>query len=73
MLNVAFFQKVRCVFQISKSPKKISNHYPELKDLNFPPVTESNTFKVQAQDRNLEYFHFADLKNKLHFLKKSQL
>ena len=31
MLKVAFFQKVRFVFQISKSPKKISpNHYPEL-------------------------------------------
>ena len=25
-----FFQKVRCVFEISKSPKKYSTHYPEL-------------------------------------------
>ena len=31
ILKVAFFQKVRCVFQISKSQKKnIPNHYPEL-------------------------------------------
>ena len=31
MLKVAFFQKVRFAFQISKSPKKITpNHYPEL-------------------------------------------
>ena len=30
-LKVAFFQKVRFIFQISKSPKKITpNHYPEL-------------------------------------------
>ena len=30
-LKVAFFQKVRCVFQISKSPKKyIPKNYPEL-------------------------------------------
>ena len=31
MLKVAFFQKVRCVFQISKSPKKIiPKNYPGL-------------------------------------------
>ena len=30
-IKVAFFQKVRCVFQISKSPKKyIPKNYPEL-------------------------------------------
>ena len=31
ILKVAFFQKVRCVFRISKSPKKyIPKNYPEL-------------------------------------------
>ena len=31
LLKVAFFQKVRCVFQISKSPKKyVPKNYPEL-------------------------------------------
>ena len=29
LLKVAFFQKVRCVFQISKK-KNTTNHYPEL-------------------------------------------
>ena len=38
MLKVAFFQKVRGVFQISKSPKEnIPKNYPELEIQNSLP------------------------------------
>ena len=56
-----FFQKVRCVFQISKkdTPKTILN-------LKFKFPANSYTviggkFKFQAQDSFLEYFYFGDL------------
>ena len=41
--------------------------------LNFLPITVNNKFKLQAQDRFLEYLYFGDLKNESHFLKKSHL
>ena len=66
-----FFQKVRCVFQISKkdTPKTILN-------LKFKFPANSYTviggkFKFQAQDSFLEYFYFGDLKNESLFLKKN--
>ena len=40
-----FFQKVRFVFQISKSI-----------DLKFPPITANNLFKLQAQGMDLKTF-----------------
>ena len=54
---MAYFQKVRFVFQISKSPEKnIPKNYPELEILNFPPKTLCGKFKFHAQDSLLEYF-----------------
>ena len=38
-VNVAFFQEVRFVFQISKSPKKYSEKLSWTWNLNFPPIT----------------------------------
>ena len=67
MLKVAFFQKVRFVFQISKSPKK---------KRIFQKTIVSGKFKFQVQDSFLEYFfflRFGDLNNTSHFLKKSCL
>ena len=58
-LKVAFFQKVRCVFQISKN--KYSKSLSWTWNLNFLPITVNNKFKFQAQDRNLEYVYFGDL------------
>ena len=55
-----FFQKVQCVFQISKKMYSISPSWTW--NLNFPPITVNNKFKFQAQDSNLEYFYFGDLK-----------
>ena len=60
-LKVAFIQKVWCVCQISKSPKKYSKSLSWTWNLNFPPITVNNKFKFQAQDSNLEYFYFGDL------------
>jgi hypothetical protein len=57
---VASFKKVRCIFYISKSPKKIL----QKTILNWK-------FKFQAQDSFLEYFYFGDLKNESLFLKKN--
>ena len=68
-LKVPFFQKVRFVFQISQSSKKIvPKNYPELEIWN----SVNNVFKFQAQDSFLEYFfgRLGDLKNESHFLKK---
>ena len=59
MLKVAFFQKVWCVFQISK--KNYSKSLSWTWNLNFPPITVNNKFKFQAQDSNMEYFYFGDL------------
>ena len=56
----SFFQKVRYVFQIPKSQKKRLFQITIL-NLNFPPMTVNSKFKFQAQDSNLEYFHFGDL------------
>ena len=63
-----FFQKVWCVFQFSKKYSKLLSW---TWNLNFPPITVNNKFKFQAQDGNLEYFYFGDLKNESHFLKKA--
>jgi hypothetical protein len=67
---VAFFQKVRLVFQISKSQQKnIPKNYPELE--HFTVI--GGKFKYQAQDSFLEYF-FVEIwrseKISSHFLKK---
>ena len=45
-----FFQKVWCVFLISKI--NIPNYYPQswTWNLNFPPITVNNLSKFQAQD-----------------------
>ena len=69
LLKVAFFQKVRCVLQISK--KNYSKLLFWTWKLNFLPITVNNKFKFQAQDSNLENFYFGDLKNESHFLKKA--
>ena len=54
-----FFQKARCVFQISKSPKtKYSKSLSWTWNISFPPITVNNKFKFQAQDSNSEYFSF---------------
>ena len=48
-VKVAFFQKVRFVFQISQSPQKIiPKNYPELE------IWMGGNFKFQAQDSFLE-------------------
>ena len=59
-----FFQKVKFVFQISQSPKKLSWAW----NLKFPHISVNNIFKLQAQDNFLG--RLEDLKNKSHFLKK---
>jgi hypothetical protein len=68
-LKVAFFQKVRFVFQISKSPEKnIPKNYPELENSRpFHNIVMGGNFKFHVQGR------FGDLKNESHFLKKSHL
>ena len=71
-VKVAFIQKVRVVFQISKSKKNIPNYYPELEiwiccllllagNLNFK-------FRIVIWNIFLEIWRFEK-----HFLKKSHL
>ena len=59
-LKVAFFQKVKLIFQISKSPKKnIPKDYPEFEIQNFRPYQNTvmgGNFKFQVQDSFSEYF-----------------
>ena len=57
-----FFQKVRCVFQISKKmySKKLS-------------WTWNLKFKLRIVFWNIFFWRFGDLKNTSHFLKKSDL
>ena len=69
---MAFFQKVRFVFQISQSPKKIiPTKLSWAWNLKFLPISVNNLFKFQAQD---SFFgRLGDLKNESHFLKKGTL
>ena len=55
ILKVAFFQKVRFVFQISQSPKKIiSKKLSWAWNLNKLFTDMGGNFKFQAQDSFLE-------------------
>ena len=57
---MAFFQKVRFVFQISQSTEKnIPKNYRELEIYNFRPYQNTvmgGNFKFQVQESFLEYF-----------------
>ena len=55
-----FFQKVRFVFQISRSPKKkfIPNYYPELEIQPRCLLLMGGNFKFQVHDSDREYFIF---------------
>ena len=75
-----FFYKILKMFFFSESgmcssnlQKTYSKSLSWTWNLNFPPITVNKKFKFQAQDSNLEYFYFGDLKNEPHFLKKSHL
>ena len=75
-LKVAFFQKVRCVFQISKSPKKIFQiTILDLKSkfsANFSILLLAGNlnFKFRIAFWNIFFGRFGDLKTTSHFLKK---
>ena len=76
LLKVAFIQKVRFVFQISKTPKKnIPNYYPELEIwiCCLLLLAGNLNFKLRIAFRNIVFWRFGDLKNASHFLKKSHL
>ena len=75
LLKVAFFQKVRFVFQISQSPKKIiPKNYPEL-EIWIPKLFNEmgGNFKFQARDSFLEIFFWEIWKTNLTFWKKAPL
>ena len=62
LLKVAFIQKVRFVFQISKSPKKIySKLLSRAWNLNLLFTVIGGKFKFQVQDSDLEYYVFGYL------------
>ena len=72
---MAFFQKVRFVFQISQSPNLPKRLFQKLSwtwNLNKLFTDMGGKFKFQAQDSFLEYFfeRLGDLKKESHFLKK---
>ena len=72
-IKVAFFQKVRFIFQIPQSPKKIiPKNYPEL-NLNKLFTDMGGNFKFQAQDSFFGIIFWGDLKSEFDFLKKRHL
>ena len=79
LLKVAFYQKVRFVFQISKSPKKIFQK--TILNLKFKTPThniilllvEILYFKFRLVFWNIFLGRMGDLKKESHFLKKNPL
>ena len=74
VLQVAFFQKVLLVFQISKSPKK--KFQKTILNLKFK-IPDQNNIILWARILNFKFmivfwniFSFGDLKNQSRFLKK---
>ena len=78
LLKVAYVQKVRSIFKISRSPKKKYSK-KNILNLKFEIPTHNSimlwggNFEFQVQDSILEYFfwRFGDFKTQSHFLKKA--
>ena len=70
-LKVAFYQKVRFLFQISRSTKKKSKSLSWTWNLKFPPITVNNLFKFQAQDSALDSLFLEIWKTNRTFWKKA--
>ena len=75
LLKVSFFQKVRFVFQISQSPKKIiPKNYPELERISCLLIWAGiSNFNLRIVFWDNFFGRLGDLKNESHSLKKRHL